>query len=172
MLSYRHLSKGLIIMSRRCYLDVDYLTDEEIKKMGWKALGEIIHSVVGSSTVIYREEMIRVIEKMSKPLMEGDPSVRVIREDDLRTLLISYQWMMEEFTDLMQREPEKFERGREAFSEEEKKRIDGGESYIHLGSFIHSLDHVKETLIPQVEWGTIRIICFIQDEKELEEKES
>lgn len=158
-------------MSKRCYLDVDYLTDEEIKKMGWKELGGIIYNVLGSSTVIYREEMIRVIEKMSKPLMEGDPSVRVIGEDDLRTLLISYQWMSEEFTDLVQRELEKFERGRDAFSEEEKKMIDGGESYIHLGSFIHSLDHVKETLIPQVEWGTIRLICFIQDEKELEEKE-
>lgn len=159
-------------MSRRCYLDIDYLTDEEIEKMGWKELGGIIYDALGSLDVIYREEIIRVIEKMSKPLMEGDPSVRVMEEEDLRTLLISYHWMMEEFSDLLKREPEKFGRGRDSFSEEEKKMIDGGESYIHLGSFIHSLDHVKETLIPQVEWGTIRIICFIQDESELEEKES
>ena len=159
-------------MSKRCYLGIDYFNDEEMRQIGLKELKGILYTIMDNHYTLYREEMIRMVEELSKPVSDIIPSIRVIKEEDLNVLEDTFKWMSEECTSLLKNHPEKFKNGRDALTEEEKKIVDGYASHMDLVTMIQTIEHLKENYASLVDIDNLRIVCFIQDEKELEEKES
>lgn len=157
---------------KKCYLGIDYFNDEEMRQIGLKELKVILYNIFDNHYTLYREEMIQMLEELSEPVNGIGPSIRVIREEELNVLRNSFKWMSEEFRSLIKNSPEKFKNGRDGLTEDEKKIIDGGESYMNLVGMIQTIEHLKENYASLVDIDNLRIVCFIHDEKELEEKES
>lgn len=151
---------------KKCYLGIDYFDDEEMRQIGLKELKVILYNIMDNHYTLYREEMIQMLEELSKPINDIVPSIRIIKEEDLNVLRNSFKWMSEEFTSLLKTHPEKFKNGRDALTEEEKKIIDGGASYMDLGGMIQTVEHLKENYVSIVDVDTLRIVCFIHDEKD------
>lgn len=157
---------------KKCYLGIDYFNDEEMRQIGLKELKVILYNIFDNHYTLYREEMIQMLEELSEPVNDIVPSIRVIREEELNILKDTSKWMSEECTSLLKNHPEKFKNGRDAMTEEEKKILDGGESHMNLVGMIQTVEHLKDNYASIVDVDNLRIVCFIHDEKELEEKES
>ena len=157
---------------KKCYLGIDYFNDEEMRQIGLKELKVILYNIFDNHYTLYREEMIQMLEELSEPVNDIVPSIRVIREEELNILKDTSKWMSEEFRSLIKNSPEKFNNGRDGLTEDEKKIIDGGESYMNLVGMIQTIEHLKENYASIVDVDNLRIVCFIHDDKELEEKES
>lgn len=112
---------------------------------------------------LYREEMIQMVEELSKPINDIIPSIRVIKEEDLNVLEDAFKWMSEECTSLLKNHPEKFKNGRDALTEEEKKIVDGYASHMDLVYMIQTIEHLKENYASLVDIDILRIVCFIHD---------
>ena len=83
---------------KKCYLGIDYFNDEEMKKIGLEELGKILYNILDNHYTLYREELINMLVNLSNPVNDIDPSIRVIREEELNILKDTSKWMSEEFT--------------------------------------------------------------------------
>ena len=153
---------------KKCYLGIDYFNDEEMKKIGLEELGKILYNILDNHYTIYREELINMLVNLSHPINDIDPTLRVIREEELNILKDTSKWMSEECTSLLKNHPEKFKNGRDAMTEDEKKILDGGESHVNLVGMIQTIDHLKEHCVAEEDLDTLRIFCFIHDEQDKE----
>lgn len=151
---------------KKCYLGIDYFNDEEMKKIGLEELGKILYNILDNHYTLYREELINMLMNLSHPVNDIVPTIRVIREDELNILKDTSKWMSEEFTSLLKNHPEKFNNGRDAMTEEEKKILDGGESHMNLVGTIQAVEHLKDNYDSIVDVDNLRIVCFIHDEQD------
>ena len=153
---------------KKCYLGIDYFNDDEMKKIGLEELGKILYNIMDNHYTLYREELINMLINLSHPVNDIVQTIRVIREDELNILKDTSKWMSEEFTSLLKNHPEKFNNGRDAMTEEEKKIVDGGESHMNLVGMIQTVEHLKDNYASIVDVDNLRIFCFILNEQDKE----
>ena len=157
---------------KKCYLGIDYFNDEEMKRIGLEELGKILYKILDNHYTLYREELINMLMNLSNPVNDIDPTIRVIREEELNILKDTSKWMSEEFTSLLKKHPEKFKNGRDAMTEEEKKILDGGESHMNLVGMIQTVEHLKDNYDSIVDVDNLRIVCFIHDFQDEDEEKN
>ena len=155
---------------KKCYLGIDYINDDEMKKIGLEELWKILYTVLDNHYTLYREELINMLVNLSHPVNDIDPSIRLLREEELTILRDTSKWMSEEFTLLLKNHPEKFKNGRDALTEEEKKILDGGESHMNLVGMIQTVEHLKDNYASIVDVDNLRIVCFIHDEQDKDDE--
>ncbi len=141
-----------------------------MKKIGLEELWKILYTVLDNHYTLYREELINMLVNLSHPVNDIDPSIRLLREEELTILRDTSKWMSEEFTLLLKNHPEKFKNGRDALTEEEKKILDGGESHMNLVGMIQTVEHLKDNYASIVDVDNLRIVCFIHDEQDKDDE--